>query len=87
MLALILRFETVYAVNILAKPLLIYTLVSLIIKLSIFQLCKFYNRYWVYASVDEAAILFIATMASWFSCVVIFFGILRPFGFIGTGFP
>jgi FlaA1/EpsC-like NDP-sugar epimerase len=71
----------------LGKPLLIYTLVSLILKLTVFQLCKFYNRYWVYASVDEVAILFIATMASWLSCVIVFFGILKPFGFLTAGFP
>ncbi|MBN1398550.1 MAG: polysaccharide biosynthesis protein, partial [Bacteroidetes bacterium] len=86
-MALILRMETIYAVNMLAKPLLIYTLVSLIIKLTVFQLCKFYNRYWVYASVDEAVILFIATMVSWISCVAVFYGILRPFVFVETGFP
>jgi FlaA1/EpsC-like NDP-sugar epimerase len=86
-LSLILRFETVYAVNSLGKQLLIYTLVSLILKLSVFQLCKFYNRYWVYASVDEAVILSVATLSSWFLCIVVFFGLLRPFGFITTDFP
>jgi FlaA1/EpsC-like NDP-sugar epimerase len=86
-LSLILRFETVNAVNILAKPLLVYTLISLILKLSIFQLCKFYNRYWVYASVDEAVILSVATMSSWFLCIAVFFGLLRPFGFITIDFP
>jgi len=78
--------ESVRAVNTFGNPLLIYTITSLIIKLSIFQLCKFYNRYWVYASVDEVAILFIATMTSWFACIAVFYGILRPFGFI-TYFP
>ncbi len=86
LLSVILRMETVQAVNTFGKPLLIYTFASLIIKLSIFQLCKFYNRYWVYASVDEVAILFIATMTSWFTCIAVFYGILRPFGFI-TYFP
>jgi FlaA1/EpsC-like NDP-sugar epimerase len=87
MLSLILRLETVHEMVALGKPLLIYTLVSLILKLTVFQLCKFYNRYWVYASVDEVAILFIATMASWLSCVIVFFGILRPFGLLTAGFP
>ena len=87
MLSLILRLETVHAVVALGNSLLIYTLVSLILKLSVFQLCKFYNRYWVYASVDEVAILFIATMASWLSCVIVFFGILKPFGLVTAGFP
>ncbi len=87
MLSLILRYETVHAVVFVGKSLIIYTLVSLVLKLSVFQLCKFYNRYWVYASVDEVAILFIATMASWLLCIIVFFGILKPFGFLAPGFP
>ena len=87
MLSLMLRYDMADPIVVLAKPLLIYTVVSLILKLSVFQLCKFYNRYWVYASVDEVAILFIATMSSWLACTIAFFGILRPFGFLPPDFP
>jgi FlaA1/EpsC-like NDP-sugar epimerase len=87
LLSLILRFETVHIMASLFKPLLIYTLVSLILKITVFQLCKFYNRYWAYASVDEVAILFIATTLSWLVCMIAFFGILKPFNILTSGFP
>jgi FlaA1/EpsC-like NDP-sugar epimerase len=87
MLCLVLRYEMVKVVVVLAMPLFIYTLTSLLLKLTVFHCYKFYSCYWRYASVDEVTTLFLATMVSWISCLIAFFGVLKPSGLLPMSFP
>jgi FlaA1/EpsC-like NDP-sugar epimerase len=87
LLALLLRLEN-FAVPVkYVAPLVLYTLVSLLIKMSVFNAFHFYNRFWRYASVDEIATLAIATVSSWMGCILVFFWVLRPTGLIHSEFP
>ena len=71
----------------LAVPLAIYTLVSLLIKQSVFLYFNFYSRYWCYASIDEIISLLEVSLVSWVVNMIAFFGILKPFGLLPPTFP
>ncbi len=86
-LSLFLRLERAEVAHWIVAPLFIYTVATLLLKLSIFQSFRFYSRYWRYASVDEIAVLCFATLSSWFACIVVFFAILKPLGLLPTEFP
>lgn len=85
--SLILRFERLHDVASLAVPLAVYTVVSMSVKLGAFWIWKFYNRYWRYASVDEAVSLVLGTATAWVLCALSFFIVLIPFGLLTPGFP
>ncbi len=68
-------------------PLIIYTLSSLVIKLSVFNIFHFYNRLWRYATLDELVTLGFATLASGIFCTLLFFVVLKPTGLIPEEFP
>jgi len=70
-----------------ALPLAIFTLSSLVIKLSVFNVFHFYNRLWRYATLDELATLGYATLASGIFCIILFFAVLKPTGLIPGDFP
>jgi FlaA1/EpsC-like NDP-sugar epimerase len=86
-LSLFLRVDSLETVSRFAAPLLIYTMLSFFIKISVFQVMSFYERYWRYASVDEIIVMAFGTVSSGCACVIMFFGILRPFGIIPSAFP
>lgn len=85
--SLVLRFENFSDVAVFAIPLAVLTLSSVIIKMTVFNIFHFYNRFWRYASVDEIATLAFATLSSWIFCIVAFFAVLKPTGFIPMNFP
>ena len=86
-LSLLLRLELAGIVAALVRPLAVYTVVAIILKLVTFRLLGFYRRYWRYASVDEIALLGSASLISWLACILVFFAVLRPAGWLPTAFP
>jgi len=86
-LALYIRTESVDALSLYARPLLIFTFVSLVSKVVVFFMTGLYTQYWRYASVEELITLLRATMFAWLLEIVLFFGLLLPFGFLPLGFP
>ncbi len=85
--ALALRTDSVDAAAGLAAPLAVYTAVSLCVKLCVFHSMRFYDRYWRYASVDEAEALAVGTTAAGALCVVAALGVLVPWGVLPPEFP
>jgi FlaA1/EpsC-like NDP-sugar epimerase len=87
LVALAIRFERIPDTAGLERALIIFTLTSLFIKLTVFNVFHFYNRFWRYASVDEIATLAFATLSSWILCMIVFFALMKPTGIIPLGFP
>lgn len=87
LLSLILRLENFAAIDKLIEPLLIYTIIFLLLRLTIFKLMNFYTHYWRYADVDEIAALAFGSTISWFVCSIIFFAVLKPARIISIEFP
>jgi FlaA1/EpsC-like NDP-sugar epimerase len=85
--ALFLRVDTAEVIENLAAPLACYTLLSMLVKISTFHGMSFYERYWRYASIDEIIVLARGTTTSGVLSIVMFFFVLRPFGFIPRAFP
>ena len=86
-ISILLRLQRSEVVANLVPPLAIYTLASVLLKLTVFRSLGFYKRYWRYASVDEIALLGSATLTSWFTCVLVVFAVLRPLGLLPPAFP
>ena len=70
-----------------AVPLVVYTMVSFLIKQSVFMYFNFYSRYWRYASVDEIISLLEVALISWVLTMIAFFGILKPINVLPPSFP
>ena len=87
LISLILRLESIAAIDKLISPLVTYTLIFMLLRLSIFQFMNFYKHYWRYADVDEIAALASGSSISWFICTLIFFAVLKPIGIISIEFP
>lgn len=85
--SMMLRLENVSDLVLFVKPLAIFTLVTLVIKLCTYNLFHFYTRYWQYASVDEITTLVMATVSSWMTSIMVFFAVLVPIGLIPSNFP
>lgn len=86
-IALALRVESLEAMWEYTLPLALYTLLSLLWKLTLFFPFGLYNRYWRYASVDELSIVLIANLFSWLTGVGLFFGLMQPTGIVTPEFP
>src|SRR5581483_12014518 len=69
------------------KPLTVYTLFALVIRISIFVMLGMYLRYWRYAGIGEIWQILKAVSISTLSIFVVYFGILRPMGFVSDDFP
>ena len=85
--ALVLRLDGVAEASQFLVPIALYTLLSFVWKLAIFYPMGLYNRYWLYASVDELATVVVANILSMAVGIVLFFGILRPFEILPDNFP
>jgi FlaA1/EpsC-like NDP-sugar epimerase len=87
LLSLFLRMDAIDGLATLAAPLMVYTLVTVVIKIGTFHSLNFYDRYWKYASVDEIVALAFGTLTSWAATIVVFFGVLRTFHLLPREFP
>jgi FlaA1/EpsC-like NDP-sugar epimerase len=87
LMSLILRLETFSVVDRLLDPLIRYTLIFMLLRLSIYKFMNFYKYYWRYASVDEVVALVFGSTISWFVCTLIFFAILKPMKILPIEFP
>lgn len=85
--ALLLRVESLDVAGTYFSSLVIYTVCSLVWKLAVFFPFGMYNRYWRYASVDELNGVVMANVTSMVTGMVLFFGVLRQFGFVTLDFP
>lgn len=85
--ALVLRLDGVAEASQFLVPIALYTLLSFVWKLAIFYPMGLYNRYWLYASVDELATVVVGNILSMAVGIVLFFGILRPFEILPDNFP
>ncbi|MCZ6775279.1 MAG: nucleoside-diphosphate sugar epimerase/dehydratase [Ignavibacteria bacterium] len=85
--ALLLTVENAGQFHDLIPPLATYTAMALTWKLLIFFPTGLYDRYWRYASVDELATVSVATGSAGIVGIIIFFGLLRPLGFMPDHFP
>lgn len=64
LLALVLRTDDLGSLERYAHSLLIYTVISILIKLPVFYFCGLYRRYWRYASLDELTLIGAASLLS-----------------------
>jgi FlaA1/EpsC-like NDP-sugar epimerase len=81
------RLEAFTAIDKLISPLVIYTIIFMLLRLSIFKFMNFYTHYWRYADVDEIAALAFGSTISWFVCSIVFFAVLKPARIIPLEFP
>jgi FlaA1/EpsC-like NDP-sugar epimerase len=82
-IALMLRLDTVRIPRIFWLGLVIYTLVALIIRLTVFRRFGLYSRYWRYASIDELVQIGTAILVSTFliTLAVLLARLIFPFVF------
>ncbi|MER3523865.1 MAG: hypothetical protein C4326_07290 [Ignavibacteria bacterium] len=85
--ALVLRLDGFGEAGTFIPPLAIYTVVSYVWELGTFYTMGLYNRYWVYASVDELATVVIANVVAMALGLLFFFGVLRPFDILPSNCP
>ena len=74
-MAIVLRYENLSSLAMHSRALLLYTVVTLFLRIAVFQLFGLYSRYWRYASVDEMVTLSKATLSAFAVCTVAFFGL------------
>lgn len=86
-LALYIRTESFDALAEYRTPLLLFTVASIALRVGVFYVTGLYAQYWRYASVEELLTLLRATVTAWVAEVLLFFGLLIPFGVIPVGFP
>ncbi len=85
--ALVLRLDGFEEAGTFIAPLALYTAASYIWKFAAFYPMRLYNRYWLYASVDELATVVVANVISMSLGILIFFSVLRPLEILPTNFP
>ncbi|HLP15127.1 MAG TPA: nucleoside-diphosphate sugar epimerase/dehydratase [Bacteroidota bacterium] len=85
--AMLLRIESAGMLEELASPLALFTAVALMLKLTVFRVMNFYDRYWKYASVDEIIVLALGTLTSWCLTILVFFMVLKPLALLPQSFP
>ncbi len=85
--ALVLRLDGFAAASQFLVPLVVYTLLSFIWKLAVFYPLGLYNRYWLYASVDELGTVVVSNVVSMAIGIVLFFSVFRPLEVLPMNFP
>lgn len=85
--ALMLRLEQWTVPPSYTASLIVVTGAFLALKLVVFRKAGLYNRYWKYASIDELAKITGAVVGAVALQALLFFLILRPFGWIAPQFP
>jgi FlaA1/EpsC-like NDP-sugar epimerase len=84
--ALLLRLETVSETLEYVKPLAVYTLVTLVVRLALFYACGLYNRYWRSATVEELAHTVRVSLAAMLIVYGLFW-VCDQFRFVGEPLP
>ncbi len=87
MLALFLRTENLSEFGIYFVSLTVFTVVTIVCKLTIFFRVGLYAQYWRYASVEEAYTLIRAMTFALLAEAALFYGVFVPFDVLSVGFP
>lgn len=87
LLALWLRLDDSDSVMRYLTALAAYALIAAVIRLALFLRSGLYSRYWLYASIDELAQIVATNIGATLLIILVFFGMLRPFGIISPALP
>jgi FlaA1/EpsC-like NDP-sugar epimerase len=85
--AALIRVDDLAEVSSMANALIIYTAITVVLKLASYYATELYSQFWAYASAQEMVVLLIALAAGSALEVAVFYGLLHPFHFVPVKFP